>query len=154
MNAKQKAIIVARRERAKAWNLAHPERVKESAARWRGRNRAKLRDIARKRNALDPLPNRQRVAAFVAARPWYWTWTGARQRCTNPKHPSYHRYGGRGILFQLSEDETRALWERDGAATMERPSIDRIDNDGNYTSENCRFIELVDNSRKGSKNIL
>jgi hypothetical protein len=31
---------------------------------------------------------------------------------------------------------------------MKEPSIDRIDNDGNYTFDNCRFIELALNKRK------
>ena len=31
---------------------------------------------------------------------------------------------------------------------MERPSIDRIDDNGNYCIENCRFIEFIDNARR------
>jgi len=47
----------------------------------------------------------------------------------------------------LTMDEVNQLWFRDGADKMKRPSIDRKDNDGNYTFKNCRFIELSRNSK-------
>ncbi len=43
------------------------------------------------------------------------------------------------------------LYYRDGADKMKKPSIDRIDNNGDYTYENCRFIEMAENSRKAHK---
>jgi len=82
-------------------------------------------------------------------KPWYESYRGARYRCKNEAHEAYHRYGGRGIMFLLTEEEMNKLWIRDNAVKMEQPSIDRVDNDGNYEYENCRFIERGDNSRRG-----
>ena len=88
---------------------------------------------------------------FHRNKPWYSSWIGAKMRCINPKHPRYYRYGGRGIKFNLSQDDARALWDRDSAVDMIHPSIDRINNDGDYVLGNCRFIERSENSRLGAQ---
>ena len=72
-------------------------------------------------------------------------------RCENAKVINYKWYGKKGIKCLLSLDDLKFLWKRDKAYLMKRPSIDRIDNDGNYTLENCRFIELSENIRLGSQ---
>lgn len=61
------------------------------------------------------------------------------------------RYAGRGIRNYLTFDDLETLWKRDNAAAMSRPSIDRRNNDGDYTFYNCRFIELFDNISLGTK---
>lgn len=69
-------------------------------------------------------------------------------RCTNPNCREWHRYGGRGIKCLITKTELEALWLRDRAWLLKNPSIDRINNDGDYTYANCRFIEMAENSAK------
>jgi len=83
--------------------------------------------------------------------PWVYRYHSAKARCTNPSVEKYPRYGGRGIQFLLTQKETEILWKRDNADEMKCPSIDRIDNDGDYCFDNCHFIEHAENSRKARK---
>ena len=69
-------------------------------------------------------------------------------RCYNPAVNRYERYGGRGIKNYLSLEDLEFLWQRDAARLMLRPSIDRVDINGHYTLENCRYIEFGENVRR------
>ncbi len=82
--------------------------------------------------------------------PWLNSYRHAKERCNNPDCHKYPRYGGRGIRFLLDKEGIEALYKRDNADKLKHPSIDRIDNDGDYAFDNCRFIELSENGRKGS----
>ena len=82
--------------------------------------------------------------------PWLRAFYGAKLRCTSKKRKKYSRYGGRGIKFLMTKDDFKYLWFRDEAYKLKRPSIDRIDNDGNYLLKNCRFIEHSKNARLGA----
>ena len=80
--------------------------------------------------------------------PWKNSYEQAKGRCLNPSNHKYPRYGGRGIKFKLTKNKINKLWFRDKAWLLKHPTIDRIDNDGNYTFDNCRFIENVENVRR------
>ena len=80
--------------------------------------------------------------------PWSMSYDQARQRCTNQRDINYLNYGGRGIKFLLKRSECHLLWIRDEGDYMNRPSIDRINTDGNYEYSNCQFVELRENIRK------
>lgn len=80
--------------------------------------------------------------------PWYNSYNNAKQRCENPNNPNYPWWGAKGIKFLLTREECKKLWIRDSADKLKFPTIDRVDNDGNYTYENCQFIENVENSMK------
>jgi len=80
--------------------------------------------------------------------PWKSSYVHVKERCENKKHHMYHRYGGRGIKFLMTVDDFKELWIRDKAYSMDRPSIDRKNNDGNYEYSNCQYIEMIENSTK------
>ena len=81
-------------------------------------------------------------------KPWCRVLESIKQRCYNPKCERYKNYGGRGIKCYLTQKNIKFLWDRDNAFLLKKPSIDRIDNDGDYTLENCRFMEYKENSIK------
>lgn len=72
--------------------------------------------------------------------PTYKTWQGMRQRCYNPNHNRYHRYGGRGIEVCDRWRYSYKLFLEDMGEKPDGKSLDRYPNrDGNYEPGNCRW---------------
>lgn len=80
-------------------------------------------------------------------KPWvrYICW--ARRRCRDVRSKWYPYYGAKGIICDLTAAQAEVIWYRDGGGELRRPSLDRINSDGNYTADNVRFIEFDINSR-------
>jgi len=91
---------------------------------------------------------------FHKLHPWNLALKNAKQRCNNPNNSHYEWYGGKGIEFHLTDKEGELLWNRDKAWLMEHPTIDRKDNNEDYTFDNCQFIEKSINSGKDKRKII
>lgn len=82
---------------------------------------------------------------------FYNIWQNMKARCLRKTHPKYKRYGGRGITVcsEWLDIKNFAEWAKKNG-WKEGMSIDRIDNDGNYCPENCRWVSVSENSRHKS----
>jgi hypothetical protein len=80
-----------------------------------------------------------------------------KQRCFNPNYPRYKDYGGKGItMCDAWKDDFEVFmnWSLSNGYT-DTLTIDRIDNDGNYEPDNCRWItnEMQQLNRRNNRNI-
>ena len=79
----------------------------------------------------------------------YHIWANMRERCSNKNGKEFHCYGGRGITVCQEWEKSFESFKEWALANgyAENLTIDRINNDSNYSPENCRWITLSENSK-------
>lgn len=85
--------------------------------------------------------------------PMYTLWINLRERCSNPNHPRFEDYGGRGITYPSLWDDFKTFRKDIEISIGPKPplaegyerywSIDRINNDKSYAVDNIRWANPV-----------
>jgi len=123
-----------------------------------GHRRYQHLDVSKLVGLVDILPPKKRRGPSLnpnksSGHSLYFVWYAMIDRCENPNNKSYKNWGGRGIKvcpewhnYVVFREWALPLWEKG-------LTLDRKDNSGHYTPENCRFVtwKINANNRRNNR---
>lgn len=84
----------------------------------------------------------------------YYVWQNMIRRCGNTNHKIYPDYGGRGIVVCERWRDFKNFCDDMGKRPSKQHSLDRINNDGNYCKENCRWATMKTQGNNRRSNVV
>lgn len=91
---------------------------------------------------------------FFRTSPEYITWSGMLSRCFSPKNKDYPRYGGRGIDVCSRWRHSFENFCGDMGHRPDGKTLDRIDVNGDYSADNCRWATPKEQGRNRRNNVV
>lgn len=85
--------------------------------------------------------------------PLYSTWKGMRERCLNPSHIRFHRYGGRGVAVCERWNDFWLFVDDMGPKPL-GCTLERKENDRGYEPDNCVWATPAEQQRNSSRNVM
>ena len=134
----------------KQYKLENKERYKKLLTDWKNKNPDRVKYLRDKFRRIHAKEIKIEAAEYYKKYPYLRRFSSMKTRCNNTKSKDYKWYGEKGIKCLLTKEQLAHIWYRDNASGMKQPSIDRINSNGNYELNNCRFIEMTENSRRSA----
>jgi len=84
----------------------------------------------------------------------YSIWRGMKTRCTNKNQPNFARYGQRGISYDPKWATFEGFWNDMGGDYYDGLTLERRDNGGSYTKDNCVWVTPREQNLNMRSNVL